>query len=186
MVIKSLSIIKDKLFYSLLSHSGQFGVYHDASAILTYYDFLVHLDLHLLLRRDAVEAASTGIALYVYDAETVAGVVTDALEGFECALVDARLYLLGLYAQTLFVLFGFRYDFVKLRFLFFKNVLAVGKTLFGSDNVVVFSVYGTGILVEVLFAKLDFKCLELNFFRQEVKLAVVSYIVKLLFVARYL
>ena len=115
----------------------------------------MHLDLHLLLRRNAVEATSTGIALYIHNAETVACVVAYALKRFQGTLVDARLYLLGLYAQTLFILSGLRYYFVKLRLLFFKDVLAVGKTLFGRGNVAVLCVYGTGILVEVLFARLD-------------------------------
>ena len=41
----------------------------------------------------------------------------------------------------------------------------------------------TRILVDMLFAKLYLKGLELNLFRKKVKLAVVSHIVELLFVA---
>ena len=49
-------------------YAGEFGVNHDATAVFAYYDFLVHLDFHLLLRGDAIEAAAACVALDVDDA----------------------------------------------------------------------------------------------------------------------
>ena len=59
----------------------QLGIDENASAILTHDDLLVHLDLHLALGGNAVEAAAAGIALNDNDAQTVAGVLADALKG---------------------------------------------------------------------------------------------------------
>jgi len=126
-------MVRNRLFVSnfVLGNSCEFGVDHDAAAVFTHYDFLVHLDFHLLLRRNAVEASSAGVALDVDDAESVASIVANALECFEGALVDAGLDFLGLDAQALFVLTGFRYDFVEFGFLLFKDVLAVAELLLG-------------------------------------------------------
>ncbi len=63
-------------------------------------------------------------------------------------------------------------------------MFAVFQTLFCGGNLVGLVVDCAGILVEVLFAKLDFEGLELYLFRKEVKLAVISYVVELFLVAR--
>ena len=95
-------------------HTGKLGVDHDAAAVLTHNDFLVHLDLHLALRRDAVEAAATSITLDIDDAKTIAGILADALEGIECALIDLRLKSESFGAEFLLVLFGLVDDLFEL------------------------------------------------------------------------
>ena len=71
--------------------TGEFRVNHDAAAVFADDYFLVHLDFHLLLWRDAVETSAAGITLDIYYAKAVAGIVADTLECFECALVDSGL-----------------------------------------------------------------------------------------------
>ena len=71
-----------------LAHSGQCRIDQDATTVLTDYDFLVHFYLHLSLGRDAVEATAAGVALHIHHAQTVAGVLADALEGCQQAGVE--------------------------------------------------------------------------------------------------
>ena len=63
------------LFKSLsFQNASQFWVNHNASAVFANDDFLVHLDFHLALCRDAVEAAATSVTLYSNDSQTVTNV----------------------------------------------------------------------------------------------------------------
>ena len=160
-------------------NAGEFGVDHDSAAVFANDDFFAHLDFHLFLRRDAVEATTTGVALDVDDAETVAGVFADALEGGEGAGVDFGFEGFSLLAETLFVLLGFRHDFFEFGALFGEDVLLVGEFFFGSGDVGVFGVGYAGIFVDMLFAKFDFKGLEFDFLCEEVKFAVVAHVVEL-------
>lgn len=117
-------------------HAGQIGVDHDASAVFTHDDFLVHLDFHLLLGRDAVEAAAAGVALDVDDAEAVAGVLADALEGGEGAwVVDAGFEVFGIGAEHFLVFLGLGDDFFELLTLVGKDVVAVNEALLGCGDV---------------------------------------------------
>lgn len=144
--------------------------------------FLVHLDLHLFLRRNAVEAASAGVTLDIDYAETVAGVLAYALECGECAGVDLWLKFFGVLAQTLFVLTCLVDDFVELGALLVEDVVAVDQSLLGRCYFGGLVVGGAGIFGYMLFGQLDLKRLELDFFRQNVVFAVVAHIVELLFV----
>ena len=83
-------VVMRKLLRSRLFDTCEFRVNHDAAAIFADDDFLVHLDFHLLLRRDAVEAAAAGVALDVDDTQTVACVLAYALERSESAGVNLR------------------------------------------------------------------------------------------------
>ncbi len=58
-------------------------------------------------------------------------------------------------------------------------MLLVGECLFGGGYFGLFVVDHTGVFVDVLFAEFDLKGLEFDFFRQEVKFAVVAHIVDL-------
>ena len=60
----------------------------DASAVFADDDLLALADIHLALGRDAVEAASAGVALDRYDGKAVADIAADTLIGREQALVD--------------------------------------------------------------------------------------------------
>ncbi len=131
--------------------TGEFRVNHDAAAVFADDYFLVHLDFHLLLWRNAVEAPAAGITLDIYYAKAVAGVVADTLECFECALVDSGLDFLCAHAEALFVLTGLGYDFIKLGLFLLEDMLAVGEFLLGSGDIGVARVDGTGEFVEVLF-----------------------------------
>ena len=55
----------------LYFHTGQFGINHDTTTILTYNDLLVHLDIQLSLRRNLVEATTTSITLHIDNAQSV-------------------------------------------------------------------------------------------------------------------
>ncbi len=88
----------------LFGYTGQFWIDHDASAIFADNDFLVHFDLKLFLRWNAVEAAATCVTLNVDHTEAVACVLAYSLECRQGALVDAWLDLFRLVAQTFLVL----------------------------------------------------------------------------------
>ncbi len=163
-------------------HSCQIGIDHDTTAVLTHDDFLVHLYFHLFLRGDTVEASAAGVALDIYDAETVARIFADALECREGAGVDHRLESLGLFAQALFVLLGLRYDFFEFGALLCQNMFLIFQALFGSGDFGGFCFYHAGVFVDVLFRKLDFESLEFDFLGEKVEFAVVSDVVDLRFV----
>lgn len=61
-------------------------------------------------------------------------------------------------------------------------MVAVDEGLFGGGDVGVFDVDQARVLVDVLLAKLNLECLELDFLAEEVKLAVVADVVELDFV----
>ena len=68
----------------------------------------MHADFELLLRRYAVEAAAAGVTGDTNEAEAVAGVLADAFESGEGALVvDVSFKVFGLLTETLLVLTGF-------------------------------------------------------------------------------
>ncbi len=153
---------------------------HDATAIFTHNDLLVHLDLHLALRRDAVEAAATGITLDIYDAETIAGILADTLEGVEGALVDLGFECKCLGAELLLVLLGLAHDLFKFVTLLVKDMIAVDKLGFRSFDLSCLVLYRTGIFIDVLLCKLYLEGLIFNLLGEKIILAVVSHIVYLL------
>ena len=53
-------------------YTSQFGVDHDAAAVFAHDDFFSHTNVELTLGRGFVEATTTGITLYVNDAQTIA------------------------------------------------------------------------------------------------------------------
>ena len=161
-------------------YSGKFRIDHDTSAVFTHDHFLVKLDLHLFLRWNTVEATAAGIALDIDEAQTVTGILADALECRKYTLViDMLLDLLGLFAQTLLILTCLAYDLLKLRALFLKHMLTVGKCLECCGDLGVCRIGHAGIFVDVLFRQLDLQCLEFHLLAQQIKLAVVAHIVKL-------
>ena len=62
------------------SDACKLRINHDATAIFTHDYLLVHLYLHLALRRNAVEATTAGVTLDIHDTQSVACVLADALE----------------------------------------------------------------------------------------------------------
>ena len=144
-------------------HAGQFRVNHNTTTVLAHNDFFVHFDFHLLLRRNSVEATSTCVTLDVNDTQTIAGILADAFEGCKCACVNFGFKGLGLFTQALFILLGFRYNFLEFSLLFSQNVVLIRKGFFCSGYVGSFVVNHTLILVDVLFRKLNLKSLEFNF-----------------------
>ena len=159
------------------------GVDEDSAAVFADDDFLAHFDFELFLRRDAVEAAAAGVALYVDDTEAVAGVFADAFESGEGAGVDLGFEGEGFFSEAFFVLAGFGNDFVEFGAFFAEDVFAVAKAFLGGGDVAVALLDGAVILVDMLFGEFDFEGLEFDFFREKVKFAVVSDVVQLLFVA---
>ena len=159
------------------SDAYQLGVDEDASAVLTDDDLLVHLDLHLSLSGDAVEAAATSVALHDNHAQTVAGVLADALESGEQALFNLVLLLLGFLTQGLLLLLVLRDDFVELTLLLFECMLTVGAHL---ASLLDFALQGLGLagcFVHLLLGKLDVQRLVLNLLGQVVILTVVANVV---------
>jgi len=143
----------------------------------------VHLNFHLLLRRNAVEAAATCVTLHVNDAEAVACVAAQTLECREGAFDDFGLEGLSFLAQVFFFLAGFIHNFVEFVFLLVEYVFLVGEAFFGVADVGRLVVNRAVVVVDMLFGKFNFQGLEFDFFRKEVEFAVVANVVDLLFVA---
>ena len=145
------------------SHAGELGINHDSTAILTHNHLLVHLDFHLALWRDTVEAASAGVSLNIDNAQSVARILAYALECGEQAWLNLHLELLGLVAQFLLVLLCLRDDFVQLALLLGKDVLAVGKMILGNLHVGMLLLNQALEIVDLLLGKLNVEVLILDF-----------------------
>ena len=139
-------------------------------------------DFKLFLRGNAVEAASARVTLNVNDAETVAGVFADAFESLKSALVDAWFDGFSFFAQSFLFLASFADDLVEFGFLFIKNVGVVGEFFFCHSDLGSFIFNSAIVVVDVFFGQFDFESLELDFFCEKIKLAVVADIVELLFI----
>ena len=124
----------------------------------------MHLDFHLALGRYAVEATSTGITLNVDDAQTVAGILANALEGRQQTLVvELHLKLLSLVAELLLILLCFRYYLVQLTLLLIKNVLAVSKVVSCNVDIGMLLLNLAREIVDFLLSKLNVEVLILDF-----------------------
>ncbi len=65
------------------SYTSQFRVDHDTSAIFANDHFLTRTDVQLSLRRNLVKATTARVTLYIYNAQSIAGVLTDTFEGLK-------------------------------------------------------------------------------------------------------
>ena len=88
--LSSLGLADSTLALGLLlglSHhhlnAGELRIDHDTSTILAHDNLLVHLDVELTLWRNLVEATTASIALHINNSETIACVLTNALEACE-------------------------------------------------------------------------------------------------------
>jgi len=140
------------LLHVLLNSVGEFGVNHDASAVLAHNHFLVRLDFNLFLRWNTVEAAAAGVAVYNHYAEAVVGFVADALECCESAFVDFRLKLFGFAEKCLLFRAGFAYELVEVGFLLFEQVGLVGDAALGVCNFGIEICYLAFVFAYVLLA----------------------------------
>ena len=66
----TLGLLFDVLALQL--NACEFGIDHDATAVFANDNLLAHTDVELALGRDLVEASAAGVALDIYDAESVA------------------------------------------------------------------------------------------------------------------
>ena len=80
---------------------GKLRIYDNTAAILADNNLFVHSYFELLLRRDAVKAASACVTLYGDYSKTVAGIFAYALECLERALVNRWLECESLFGKTL-------------------------------------------------------------------------------------
>ena len=139
----------------------------------------MHLHVQLTLWRNLIEASSASITLHIYDAETIAGILADALEAREQTRFNLHFKFLGFFLELFFLLTRFLHDFVELAFLFFQvfltlvyqhfSVFQIGRTLINAN----------ACFPNLLVAEFDFKCLELDFLAQHVIFAVVPNLVEL-------
>ena len=115
----------------------------------------MHLDFHLFLRGDTVEATAAGITLDINDSKAVACVLADSLEGCEGAGIHFGFQSLSLFAQTLLVLLGLAYNLLEFLTLLGKDMLLVLEVLLCSGNLGLLRFNLTGKLVDVLFGKVN-------------------------------
>ena len=165
--------------------SCQFGIDENTTAIFTHDNLLVHLYLHLALCRDTVEAATTCITLHIHHAESVAGILADALERGEKACIYLCFVLLGLLAKFFFVLLGFRNDFFKFTLLFLKNVLLVVELCLCFFYLGIDLFFFCSKLTNLLLCKFHVQLFVFDFLLEEVVFTIVAHIVDLVVVALY-
>ena len=121
----TLTCLLLRSLYSCLLNTSQFRVNHDATAVLTNDNLLTHFDVELALGRNLVEATTTSITLYVYNAKSIACVLTDTLERLQQTRFDRAFESLCAITQLLFLLLCLSNDLIELRLL----VLEVSETL---------------------------------------------------------
>ena len=68
------------LYFMLNLYTSQFRVDHNTSSIFANDHFLTGTDVQLSLRRNLVKATTARVTLYIYNAQSIAGVLTDTFE----------------------------------------------------------------------------------------------------------
>ena len=162
---RSVSRVRTKYFskrsLSLLAFFGsdasQFGVDHNATAIFTLNDFLVHTDFALALGWNAVEAATARFALDAHDSETVAHIFADALEGAEETRLDFFFEFFCFDSEFFLILLGLEDDFVEFAFLFLKDFATLVEGNFGVLHFGDLLLYEFACLTDFLLRQLDFE-----------------------------
>ena len=161
----------------------QIGVDDDASAVLAHDHLLAHADVQLALRRYLVVAATACITVHRHDAQTVAAVVTDALEGTQQTRLYGALQVLGSLAQALFLCPGVGNNLVQLALL----DIQVGATLVDEcvavGHLMSLALHECLGFAYTLLVELVVQFGILNLLGQVVILAVVSHAVHLSLVA---
>lgn len=148
-------------FYDL--YTSQFGVDHDTAAVFAYDDFFAHTNVELALGRDFVEATTTGITLYINDAQTIARIFANALEGCEQTGLDGLFKVLGLFAEFLFLSLSLGCDIVEFRLFHVKVGTTLLKLMLGIFNIGLAAVDGTLGFANLLVLKFNLKTLEFYF-----------------------
>ena len=135
-----------------------------------------------ILGRDAVEAASAGVALDGHHRQSVADVAADAVVSRQQTLVDLLL-------DTLALCGVFRHQRSRLGLDALQFGLLgreVGSALYGEVldllQLEFLGLHAGGILLQALLGQLDFKLLILDLLGDGVELAVVAHVVLLLLV----
>ena len=141
-------------------YTSQFGVDHDTAAVFAYDDFFAHTNVELTLGRDFVEATTTGITLYINDAQTIARIFANALEGCEQTGLEGLFKVLGRFAELLFLGLSLGCDVVKLRLFHVKGGATLLKLMLGIFNVGLAAVDGTLGFAYLLVLKFNLKTLE--------------------------
>ena len=157
-----------------------FRVNQNSSAVFTHDNFLVHLNFHLALSRNAIEATAACIALHINNAQSVTGIFAYALECCQQTSVNLRLKLLGLVAKLLFILLGFRNNFFKFALLFCKDVLFILQSALCLFDLCSDFFNLCTKLTNFLFSQLNVQLLVFNFLLQIIIFAIVSNTVNLL------
>ena len=95
----------------------------------------MHLDVELTLGRNLIEATATSIALHIDDAESVAGILADALEAGEQTRFYLQFEFFCFFLQLFFFLTRFLHDFFQFAALLVEVSIAVGNEGTGLLNV---------------------------------------------------
>lgn len=161
----------------------EFRVDHDTATIFAHNHFLVHLDFDLLLRGNAVEAATAGVTVDDDDAETIAGILADTLECIESTVVDTGFERLGTTDEIFLFGAGFVDDIVEVGFLLGQNLSLVYDILLDRSDVGLAVVDFALDFANVLLAEFDFESLVFDFLGKIVEFVVVAHIVELLTIA---
>ena len=143
----------------------------------------MHLDIELTLRWNLVEATATSITLHIYDTQTIAGILSDALETCQQALIDFVLEFACLSLQSLFLFASFLHNLVELALLLLQSHVAVCQQLLSVLKVAMTLVDFNHSVLYLLLAKFNLQVLEFYLLSQGVILAVVLHLVELFLIA---
>ena len=139
----------------------------------------MHLDVELTLWRNLVEATTASIALHINNSETVACVLTNALEACEQTRLNSCLQLLGTLLELLLFLACFLHNLVELVLLLSEGSLAVLNEVVCVVEFLSLVLYLSQRLTNFLVAKLYLQALKLYFLCERVILAVVLHVIEL-------
>ena len=170
--------------FHLVFDADEGAVDQDAAAVFADEDLTVHLDFKLTLWRNLVEAAAAGLTLHGDDAQTVAGIIADTLEGFQCVLIiDILLKVDGFQTEILLLLLGLADDFFELALLLLQTLLLIGEVDLSLGYLLLLLVDFGESLADILLRQFDFKILEFLLLLKESELTVITHVVDLVVIA---
>jgi hypothetical protein len=154
----------------------------NTATILANDKFLTLTYIHLTLRRNTVEAATTSITLYGYYCQAIANTATNTIVSRKQTLIDLGLCLLGLGLKSSYLVSSLSLDALQLALLCSQVDATVCSYSLSILQLSLLILDSGRILLQTLLCQLDLQLLILDLLGDGIKLAIVTNIVLLLFV----
>ena len=151
--------------------------------MLTNDDFLVHLHVELTLWWYLVEATATGITLYIHNTQTIACILTDALETLQQTALYLEFQVLCLCLEDILLFASLLHDFIQFATLVVKVTLTSLQLFLGLLESHLTVLNTLLCFVDFLLTEFYLQSLEFYLLSQGVVLTIVLYVIELLVVA---